>query len=53
MPYKTVRIENLTWDSGGGQKRTNSDDGWLTAVDKIYRLNLVGLVSAKYRSNAK
>ncbi len=36
-----------------GEKRTKSDDGWLTAIDKIYRCNLVGLISAKYRSDAK
>ena len=49
----TVRIETSTWDSGGGQKRTKSDDGWLTAIDKIYHRNLVGLISAKYCSDAK
>ena len=52
-PIKTVRIETLTWDSGGGQKRTKSDDGWLTAIDKFYHNNSVGLISAKYRSDAK
>ncbi len=50
---KTVRIETSIWDSGGGQKRMKSDDGWLTAIDKIYHRNLLGLISAKYCSNAK
>ena len=53
LSNKTVRIESLTWDYGGGQKRTKSDDGWLTAIDKIYRCNSVGLISAKYCSDAK
>jgi hypothetical protein len=52
-PNKTVRIETLTWDSGGGQKRTKSYDGWSTAIDKINHRNLVGLISANYCSDAK
>ncbi len=35
------------------QKWTKSDNGWLTGIDKIYRRNSVGLISAKYPSNAK
>ena len=50
---KTARIETSTWDSGGGQKGTKSDDVWLTAIVKIYHRNLVGLISAKHCSNAK
>ena len=36
-----------------GEKLTKGDDGWLTAIDKIYRHNSVRLISAKYCSNAK
>ena len=36
-----------------GEKQMKSDDGWLMAIDKIYRRNSVGLISAKYCSDAK
>ncbi len=36
-----------------GEKRTKSDDGWLTAINKIYHRNFVGLISAKNCSDAK
>lgn len=34
-------------------KWTKSDNGWLLVIDKIYHHNLIGLISTKYRSNAK
>ena len=36
-----------------GEKLTKGDDGWLTAIDKIYCHNSVRLISAKYCSDAK
>jgi hypothetical protein len=37
----------------GEKTDEESDDGWLTAIDKIYSCNSVGLISAKYCSDAK
>ena len=34
-------------------KWTKSDNGWLLVIDKIYHHNSIGLISTKYRSNAK
>ena len=39
--------------SGGSEKRTKSDDGWLTTTDNIYHSNSVLWISAKYCSDAK
>ena len=52
-PFKTVLNKRWAMDFGGRKKLTKSDDGWLTAIDKIYPRNSVGLISAKYRSDVK
>jgi hypothetical protein len=53
VDYIRLILAKCTYEVLAGEKPMMSDDGWLTAIDKIYRCNLVRLISAKNCSDAK